>query len=513
MHSTPARSDAVPIAGLLFLALNGTPLADAASFNCNNPSNSTEKAICADPQLDRLDREHNRISKELIMRMQQARNYTQALQYVQDSEEKWKKERNACRTDPFCITDAYARRLAVLNTCFYPDRPAKTTPTPESPSAPARSSCHKASPEDFFYWAITDAETGGFRQAKKPDYGQNPCDAGNGYCGATSGNPASGQPRPGQPFYVASYGPTQFTVEKYMAALGRWTSHMADKKESCVPFCLRDMLRDSAMKTRIADAKKRLKFMSTYVYQGCKKFTSCYRDYKTPPEVDMNKSISEGALKKNGFTDLTKTRELLTRSDKWRWVVWQIQDYNASKELMYKTGDKVYTKLFDPETGIASHIVENDLGMRVNEYNPPHFSHYSVNQYLYYGIKHAVKGKDGKMIIGGPVWVEARNHFASAAVFAPDSDLERVSMQFFASADCFRYASMQEMNLAGHGYTGKNGDDTHWVFSAAKAWNGSGQAAIDYANTTVANYKKLRGSKELQERMVCDRSDQSKDCH
>jgi uncharacterized protein len=124
-----------PIASLLFLALGAASPADAASFDCRTPSNPTEKAICADPQLDRLDREHNRISKELILRMQQARNYTQALQYVQDSEEKWQKERNACRPDPFCITAAYARRLAVLNTCFYPDRPAKTTPIPESPRA------------------------------------------------------------------------------------------------------------------------------------------------------------------------------------------------------------------------------------------------------------------------------------------------------------------------------------------------------------------------------------------
>ena len=132
MHSTPVRSDAAPIAGLLFLAMGATTPADAASFDCRTPANPTEKAICADPQLDRLDREHNRIAKELIMRMQQAGNYTQALQYVQDSEEKWQKERNTCRTDTFCITTAYARRLAVLNGCFYPDRPAKTAPAPDA---------------------------------------------------------------------------------------------------------------------------------------------------------------------------------------------------------------------------------------------------------------------------------------------------------------------------------------------------------------------------------------------
>ncbi|WP_437558936.1 glycoside hydrolase family protein [Acidithiobacillus sulfuriphilus] len=131
MHSTPARSDAAPIASLLFLTLGAASPADAASFDCRTPANSTEKAICADPQLDRLDREHNRIAKELILRMQQAGNYTQALQYVQDSEEKWQKERNTCRTDTFCITTAYASRLAVLNTCFYPDRPAKTAPAPD----------------------------------------------------------------------------------------------------------------------------------------------------------------------------------------------------------------------------------------------------------------------------------------------------------------------------------------------------------------------------------------------
>ncbi|MHB1644855.1 MAG: hypothetical protein ACYCS8_19745, partial [Acidithiobacillus sp.] len=434
--------------------------------------------------------------------------------------------RNACGTDAACIKAAYEERLTFLqrNVC-YPrdDSPVYQKPAPAqseaphtatpAPTNPAEQACHKATPEDFFYWAITDAETGGFRRKQKLDYGQNPCNSANGYCGATSGNPASGQPRQGQPFYVASYGPTQFTVEKYMTALDRWAKNMADKKENCTPFCLRDMLRDSIMKTRIDDAKKRLKFMSTYVYKGCKNATSCYRDYQSPPGVDMNKSISDDDLKKNGFTDLTKTRELLTRSDKWRWVVWQIQAGNASKDSNLRTGDQVYNKLFNPTRGIDRHVVENDLGMRVNEYNPPHFSYYSINQYLYYGPKHATKAKNGKMIIGGPIWAEARNHLASAAVFAPDPGLERVSMDLFASNDCFRYASMQEMNLAGHGYTGKNGDDTNWVYNAAKAWNGSGQNAINYANQTVANYKKLRESKPLQERTVCDRNDQSKDCH
>ncbi|WP_123106034.1 pesticin C-terminus-like muramidase [Acidithiobacillus sulfuriphilus] len=148
MHSTPARSDAAPIASLLFLTLGAASPADAASFDCRNPGNPTEKTICADPQLDRLDREHNRIAKELIMRMQQAGNYTQALQYVQDSEEKWKNERNACRTDPFCITDAYARRLAVLNTCFYPDRPANTAPAQSTPGATV---CAKGNKVDFAF--------------------------------------------------------------------------------------------------------------------------------------------------------------------------------------------------------------------------------------------------------------------------------------------------------------------------------------------------------------------------
>ncbi len=148
MRSTPASSDVPPIASLLFLALGAASPADAASFDCRTPANSTEKAICADPQLDRLDREHNRISKELILRMQQAGNYTQALQYVQDSEERWKKERNACRTDPFCITAAYARRLAVLNTCFYPDRPANTAPAQSTPGATA---CTKGNKVDFVF--------------------------------------------------------------------------------------------------------------------------------------------------------------------------------------------------------------------------------------------------------------------------------------------------------------------------------------------------------------------------
>lgn len=142
--------------------------------------------------------------------------------------------------------------------------------------------------------------------------------------------------------------------------------------------------------------------------------------------------------------------------------------------------------------------------MRVNEYNPPHYSYYSVNQYLYYGPKH--RG-------GGQVWAEARNHFGSAAVFAPDPRLERVSMQFFASDECIRFASLQKMNLAEHGYTEKNPDDTSWVYKAAYAWNGSGKNAENYAKTTAANYKKLRQQKALQDREVCGRNDQFSNCH
>ncbi|MHB1678775.1 MAG: hypothetical protein ACYCSS_14810, partial [Sulfuriferula sp.] len=381
--------------------------------------------------------------------------------------------------------------------------------TGAAPTAPAASTCHAPTGEDYFYWAIAKHETNAYR-GSTPLTNNNWCNGINGYCGATSGNPASGQPRVGTPFYVASYGSTQWTVESYMGHLSKWSSWLAQGKEECVPYCLRDVLQDPGMQTRIDAAKKRKIFVTNYVYKGstCKK-TACYRsitngDISANPwlnkDADYQATMKDEALRANGFDNMAESRALLKRADQWRWLTWQMQKENANPEN--DTGEDAYKKLFKPT--MEGRRVAEGLGMVVDEYRDPSAPAYSVNQYFYYPPKHKRKG---------PIWAEARNHFASAAIFAPDPVLREKSMVFFASGDCFKYASLQKANIHAFGYNAKNDDDTAWVYKAAKAWNGTGSPAEKYAGEIVHSYQRLRQNKELQKATVCNRNDQSHDCH
>ena len=83
------------------------PLAgQAASFDCSRASTADEKAICADPELSKLDE-------------QLAEAYKQALQKgpgtkVQADQSSWLKERRACGADSSCLTSLYNKRIAQL---------------------------------------------------------------------------------------------------------------------------------------------------------------------------------------------------------------------------------------------------------------------------------------------------------------------------------------------------------------------------------------------------------------
>jgi uncharacterized protein YecT (DUF1311 family) len=81
-----------------------------ASFDCGKAGNATEKAICSDIALARLDRAL-------------ADSYAQALSWASDDAEKtkirdaqrtWIGERNACGGDIGCLTTAYDARLNAL---------------------------------------------------------------------------------------------------------------------------------------------------------------------------------------------------------------------------------------------------------------------------------------------------------------------------------------------------------------------------------------------------------------
>ncbi|WP_437558221.1 lysozyme inhibitor LprI family protein [Acidithiobacillus sulfuriphilus] len=124
-----------PIRGLLLVGMILTQGADAAtyetSFYCAKTTTAAESAICHDEHLAALDRQMAKNYGQLIITMRQARNYTEALRYVAESQKKWLQERNACRADTFCITNAYGRRLAALNYCYLPDKPtAQPAPKP-----------------------------------------------------------------------------------------------------------------------------------------------------------------------------------------------------------------------------------------------------------------------------------------------------------------------------------------------------------------------------------------------
>jgi uncharacterized protein YecT (DUF1311 family) len=81
-----------------------------ASFDCQKAGTATEKAICSDIPLARLDRAL-------------ADSYAQALSWagddaektkIRDAQRKWIAERNACGGDIGCLTSAYDARLKAL---------------------------------------------------------------------------------------------------------------------------------------------------------------------------------------------------------------------------------------------------------------------------------------------------------------------------------------------------------------------------------------------------------------
>ena len=82
-----------------------------ASFDCAKAGSATEKAICSDIALARLDRELTD-------------SYTVALSFtddagkaaIKDAQRRWIAERNACGSDIGCLTSAYQARIKVLQT-------------------------------------------------------------------------------------------------------------------------------------------------------------------------------------------------------------------------------------------------------------------------------------------------------------------------------------------------------------------------------------------------------------
>ena len=91
---------------LAVLAL--VPLAgQAASFDCKKASTEVEQAICADPELSRLDEQLSKAYKQALQKGPKAQ--------VQAAQKAWLKERNTrCGAYAACLQYQYYRRIAQL---------------------------------------------------------------------------------------------------------------------------------------------------------------------------------------------------------------------------------------------------------------------------------------------------------------------------------------------------------------------------------------------------------------
>ncbi len=111
----------------LLLAVSAVPsLSQAASFPCAKASTPTEKAICADQPLSKLDERVSAAYREALKLLSgNSPEEGEGGAAVKAEQRVWLGERNACGADLACLRSTHERRLKRLG--FAPD-PA--TPTP-----------------------------------------------------------------------------------------------------------------------------------------------------------------------------------------------------------------------------------------------------------------------------------------------------------------------------------------------------------------------------------------------
>ena len=79
----------------------------AASFDCKKASTEVEQAICADPELSKLDEQLSKIYKQALQKGPKAK--------MQAAQKEWLKERNTrCGAYAACLQYQYYRRIAQL---------------------------------------------------------------------------------------------------------------------------------------------------------------------------------------------------------------------------------------------------------------------------------------------------------------------------------------------------------------------------------------------------------------
>lgn len=141
---------------VFFVLVSGTAASNTVwAFDCKNAFTQTEKKICSDPVLQKLDAQLNRDYKIFRQTYGKSGTHECLLEDEAQAQKSWLQQRDACGTDKKCIEDAYRSRINQLDTyahmCMgddfspiYKDRPchksaAGTGATPSAPTASAGS--------------------------------------------------------------------------------------------------------------------------------------------------------------------------------------------------------------------------------------------------------------------------------------------------------------------------------------------------------------------------------------
>jgi hypothetical protein len=333
----------------------------------------------------------------------------------------------------------------------------------------ATGTCHLANGEDIFRWAIGKRESGVFGYST-PDV--NPCNAGNFYCAATTGNPASaGRTN----FYAASYGPQQLTPQ----LLIQWLNPNGATLFNPPPDCLKhDFLDDAAMMDALRDANARRIFGEGVVRNRTVPAATVNGDgsitYPAVPASIRQTAINLKIIRIGDPASETEWEELWQRMATWERVR---QVVTARWNVDSKTNVWIYLR-----TNAEFITLANRLGMEMNNHKRT-------------GLQTYVKGLGETT----PIWGEAVAGFGSYALFSGSSELYARMMNFFASGNCYITAVKQMFKLTNYGYDGNHADPAdsvteNWVKKAACAWNtGSPSLTCSYVteagNNAWLNYK------------------------
>lgn len=81
----------------------------AAGMDCKLAATTSEQAICASPNLYRLDQRMGELYSNL------AKSYPQQLPALRQAQRAWLKQRDRCLAAEDCLTQEYDQRLAALH--------------------------------------------------------------------------------------------------------------------------------------------------------------------------------------------------------------------------------------------------------------------------------------------------------------------------------------------------------------------------------------------------------------